>query len=112
MNFFQHSFKLIDKTRDGSITIKRYSPPTTPCDRLIQHNATNDDVRAGLIQCRAKLDPVRLLHSIREVQSALVAVTAPVVRETPSGESLSKFLAKLRRLWRQGEAWPIHAARI
>ena len=95
MNFFQPSFKLIDKTRDGSTTVKRYSPPTTPCDRLIQHDATNDDMRAALVQYRARLDPVLLLHTIREAQSALVAATSPEVRETPSGESLSKFLAKL-----------------
>ena len=34
------------------------------------------------------------------------------MRETPSGESLSKFLAKLPRLWRQGEVRPTHAARV
>ena len=112
VNFFQPSFKLIDKTRDGSTTVKRYSPPTTPCDRLIQHDATNDDMRAALIQYRARLDPVLLLHTIREAQSALVAATSPEVRETPSGESLSKFLAKLPRLWRQGEVRPTHAARV
>ena len=112
VNFFQPSFKLIDKTRDGSTTVKRYSPPTTPCDRLIQHDATSDDMRAELIQYRARLDPVLLLHSIREAQSALVAAAAPEVRETPSGESLSKFLAKLPRLWRHGEVRPTHAARV
>ena len=45
VNFFQPSFKLIDKTRDGATTVKRYSPPTTPCDRLIQHDATSDEMR-------------------------------------------------------------------
>ncbi len=109
VNFFQPSFKLIDKTRDGSTTVKRYSPPTTPCDRLIQHDATSNEMRAALIQYRARLDPVLLLHTIRE---ALVAATAPEVRETPSGESLSKFLAKLPRLWRQGEVRPTHAVRV
>ena len=49
-----------------------------------------------------------LLHTIREAQSALVAATAPEVRETPQGESVSK----LPRLWRQGEVRPIHAARV
>ena len=53
-----------------------------------------------------------MLHTIREAQSALVAATSPGVRETPSGESLSKFLAKLPRLWRQGEVRPTHAARV
>ena len=83
VNFFQPSFKLVDKTREGSATIKRYSPPTTPCDRLIQHDATGDEMRAALIQYRAGLDPVLLLHTIREAQSALVAATSPEVRETP-----------------------------
>ena len=33
------------------------------------------------------------------------------MRETPSVESLSNFLAKLPRLWRQGEVRPTHAVR-
>lgn len=32
VNVFQPSFKLTDKTRNGSINVKRYSPPTTLCD--------------------------------------------------------------------------------
>ena len=46
VNFFQPSFKLIDKTRDGATTVKRYSQPTTPCDRLIQHEATGEEMTA------------------------------------------------------------------
>ena len=45
VNFFQPSFKLIDKTRDGATTVKHYSQPTTPCDRLIQHDATRDEMK-------------------------------------------------------------------
>ena len=112
VNFFQPSFKLIDKTRDGATTVKRYSQPTTPCDRLIQHDETNDKMRAALKEYRSRLDPVLLLHTIREAQSALVAATSPEVRETPTGESLEHFLAKLPRLWRQGEVRPTHAARV
>ena len=37
------------------------------------------------MQYRARLDPVLLLHTIREAQSALVAATSPEVRETPQG---------------------------
>ena len=112
VNFFQPSFKLIDKTRDGATTVKHYSQPTTPCDRLIQHDATSDEVKDALKEYRAKLDPVLLLHTIREAQSALVAAASPEVRETPSGESLEYFLAKLPRLWRQGEVRPTHAAKV
>ena len=83
VNFFQPSFKLIDKTRDGATTVKHYSQPTTPCDRLIQHDATRDEMKDALKEYRARLDPVLLLHTIREAQSALVAATAPEVRETP-----------------------------
>ena len=79
---------------------------------MIQHDETSDEMRAALTEYRARLDPVLLLHTIREAQSALVAATAPEVRETPSGESLSKFLGKLPRLWRQGEVRPTHAARV
>ena len=112
VNFFQPSFKLIDKTRYGSTTLKHYSQPATPCDRLSQHDATGADLKASLEEYRAGLDPVLLLHTIREAQSALVATTSPEVRETPAGESLERFLAKLPNLWRQGETRPTHAARV
>ena len=112
VNFFQPSFKLIDKTRGGATTVKRYSQPSTPCDRLIGHDAIGDDARAVLREYRAMLDPVLLLHTIREAQSALVAAMSPEVRETPSGESLERFLAKMPRLWRQGEVRPTHAVRV
>ncbi len=112
VNFFQPSFKLIEKIRDGATTVKRYSPPATPCDRLIGHDATGDELKAELNEYRSGLDPVLLLHSIREAQSALVATTAPNVRETPSGESLERFLAKLLRLWRQGEVRPTHVVKV
>ena len=107
VNFFQPSFKLIDKTRDGATTVKHYSQPTTPCDRLIQHDATSYEMKDALKEYRARLDPVLLLHTIREAQSALVAATDPEVRETPTGESLSRFLAKSPRLCRQGEVRPL-----
>src|SRR6195256_3178338 len=34
VNFFQPSFKLRSKTRDGARVRKKYHPPATPCDRL------------------------------------------------------------------------------
>ena len=112
VNFFQPAFRLIDKTRDGATTVKHCSQPTTPCDRLIQHEATSDEVKDVLKEYRARLDPVLLLHTIRGSPVALVAATAPEVRETPPGESLSRFLAKSPRLCRQGEVRPTHAARV
>ena len=112
VNFLQPSFKLIEKTRDGSTTVKRYSQPATPCDRLIQHDAAGAELESLLNEYRAGLDPVLLLHTIRGAQSALVAATSPGVRETPAGESLERFLAKLPSLWPQGEVRPTHASRV
>ena len=106
VNHFQPSFKLLEKTRDGATVVKRYSPPATPCDRLMQHDTVNEETKEALRQRRAMLDPVALLHTVREAQSALMAVSSPQLRETPQGESLERFLARLPSLWRQGEARP------
>ena len=35
VNFFQPSFKLAEKSRDGAVVKKRYHPPATPCQRLL-----------------------------------------------------------------------------
>ena len=110
--FFQPSFKLIDKIRDGAITVKGYSQPTAPCDRLIQHDATGDKVKAPLGEYRAGLDTVAFLHTIREAQPALVAATGPEIRETPASASRGRFLAKLPSMWRKGDAHPTQAARV
>ena len=112
VNYFQPSFKLVEKTRDGASVVKRYSPPATPCDRLMQHDTVSARLMAKLSEFRAGLDPVALLHTIREAQSAPVAVTSPDFSETLHGESLDRFLAGLPSLWRQGEARPTHTARV
>ena len=103
VNYFQPSFKLIEKTRNGSVVTKRYSSPATPCERVIQHEAVGAETGAILNERRARLDPVALLHSIRETQSALASIVSPEVRPTPRGESLERFLARLPDRWRQDE---------
>ena len=112
VNYFQPSFKLVEKTRHGSRVVKRYSPPATPCDRLMQHDAVSVEMKTALSEYRVKLDPVALLHAIREAQSALAAVTSPEIRPTPSGESLEQFLAKLPDLWRQDAAHTSRERRV
>ena len=42
-------------------------------------------MRAALMEYRARLDPVLLLHTIREAQSALVAATSPEVAGNAAG---------------------------
>src|SRR6185437_2226875 len=41
VNFFQPSFKLASKTRDGALVRKRYHLPATPCQRLLSDPRTN-----------------------------------------------------------------------
>ena len=106
VNYFQPSFKLLEKMRDGAKTIKRYSPPATPCDRLMQYDTIAARTKEALQVYRSGLDPVALLRSIREAQSALAVISSPELQETVSGESLDRFLARLPSLWQQGEARP------
>ena len=101
VNYFQPSFKLMEKNRHGSAVIKRYSPPATPCDRVIRHEAVSAEAKAALNERRAALDPVALLHAIREAQSALAAIVSRELRPTPRGESLERFLARLPDRWRE-----------
>ncbi|SDF32344.1 hypothetical protein SAMN05216337_105140 [Bradyrhizobium brasilense] len=65
VNFFQPSFKLIAKQRDGARARKTYSAPTTPHQRLAADARTPDAVRAQLQEIYAALDPVALLRDIR-----------------------------------------------
>ena len=99
VNYFQPSFKLVAKTRNGSTVTKRYSPPATPCDRVIRHEAVNPEAKALLARHRATLDPVPLLHTIREAQSAPASIVSPETRPTPWGESMERFLARLPDRW-------------
>ena len=47
VNFFQPSFKLAEKSRDGAVVRKRYHPPATPCQRLLADARVSEDVRDG-----------------------------------------------------------------
>jgi hypothetical protein len=108
VNYFQPSFKLKSKTRDGSKVHKQYHKPATPCDRLLAHASVPSAVKESL-ECEfAALDPLELLHQIREGQAALAALSSGDLSQGPQRESLEAFLAKLPELWRQGEARPTH----
>ena len=112
VNYFQPSFKLRDKSRDGFKVKRTYEPPATPCDRLLKHPAVDDQMKEKLqLQCK-QLDPVKLLHRIRQGQSALAALTSTdPVTQGPGRESLEQFLSQLPRLWRDGEVRPTHRSK-
>jgi hypothetical protein len=111
VNYFQPSFKLKSKTREGAKVKKLYHKPATPCDQFLAHAsasaAAKDSLRAEL----ARLDPLDLLHRIREGQSALAALGSGELGHGPERESLAEFLAKLPESWRAGEVRPTHRSK-
>jgi len=109
VNYFQPSFKLREKMRQGGKPKRVYYKPATPCARLLEHPEVNDKVKE-ILQCqRRQLDPVRLLHRIRESQAALAALVSPDRPiEGPGRKTLNQFLSQLPRLWRSGEIRPTH----
>jgi hypothetical protein len=71
VNFFQPSFKLKEKHRDGAKVIKRYHRPATPCQRLLADPRTPEETRRQLTALSLTLDPVLLLRDIRLAQERL-----------------------------------------
>lgn len=109
VNFFQPSFKLAEKVRDGAKVTKRYHPPATPYQRLLADPRTSDEVRSRVSALHATLDPVRLLSEIRVAQQQLVEIAdRPVTGEAsaPSAPTLAQFLLGLRTSWQEGEVRP------
>jgi hypothetical protein len=112
VNYFQPSFKLLEKSRAGAKVIKRYDRPATPCDRLLAHPLVDNQIKEVLQHQRARLDPIELLHRIRETQAALAGLADPPLASGPHNEGLEAFLSRLPSLWRLGEARPTHARRF
>ncbi len=108
VNYYQPSFKLRSKTREGAKVKKHYYPPATPCARLLAHAAVTKSAKEKLQIERERLDPLELLHRIREAQAAVAALGSGANGSGPGRESLEQFLAKLPDLWREGEARPTH----
>ena len=114
VNFFQPSFKLAAKSRDGAQVRKRYHPPATPCERLLADPRTTEEVRRHVNELRATLDPVRLLQQIRAAQQQLVDIAdRPALGETakPTSPTLEQFLSGLRTAWKEGEVRPTNVAK-
>ncbi len=108
VNYFQPSFKLRERIRVGAKVKKSYHPPATPCDRLLAHAGVEETVKTALRTQRDQLDPVELLHRIRQGQAALAALSTGEPSAGPDRKSLDQFLASLPELWREGEARPTH----
>lgn len=107
VNFFQPSFKLAEKQRDGARVIKRHHAPATPCQRLLADPRTAEAVRDRLVAMLAELDPVRLLHDIRRAQERLAEIADIAPQDAPKvNDALDQFLMGLRTAWREGGIRP------
>lgn len=109
VNFFQPSFKLAEKQRNGAHVIKRYHRPATPYQRLIADPRTPEEGRQQLSVAQNELDPVRLLREMRELQGRLVEIADKPSKHEGSSRpetSLEEFLAGLRTAWKEGEVRP------
>jgi hypothetical protein len=107
VNFFQPSFKLAGKQRDGAMVRRRYYPPLTPCQRLLASPRVEEGVKTQLRQQFAALDPVALLKTIRDTQQELGAVSdgnsQPAAR---ASDDLRAFLDGLRSAWQSVDRPP------
>src|ERR1700733_995078 len=70
-NFFQPSFKLKDKRREGAKVIKRYHVPATPYARALAHPKLSMAVKRRLREIYRTLDPVALLAEMRDAKAEL-----------------------------------------
>jgi hypothetical protein len=113
VNFFQPSFKLISKTRDGAKVTRKYHLPATPCERLLAREDVSDECKEQLRRTLASLDPVRLLSEIREAQRTLAQLEVGVANAgaAQANRDLSGFVASLSTVWRDGEVRPTHRKR-
>jgi hypothetical protein len=71
VNFFQPSFKLKEKRREGAKVIKRYHAPPTPYERALAHPKVTAAVKKRLRDQYRSLDPIALLAEIRATQEEL-----------------------------------------
>jgi hypothetical protein len=107
INFFQPSFKLKSKTREGARVHKKYESPETPYRRLLLRDDVSPETKQSLKRQMEPLDPVSLLKNIREAQETLMALSQDRTPETIAPD-VSTFVTNLATAWRTGEVRPTH----
>ena len=110
VNFFQPSFKLKSKVRNGAKVTKKYHVPATPYERLLASDRVTDQCKDQLRQVFSTLDPVELLNRIREAQRNLARheVGSGNGKAAETSQELSRFVESLSTAWRDGEVRATH----
>jgi len=112
INFLQPSFKIREKKRVGAKVKKIYFKPATPVERLLNNPGIKTSIKKRLKMKQQELDPINILHKIRDQQAALSALASPNDPQDIHGKtSLEDFLSKLPQLWKSGNPNPIHKKR-
>ena len=65
-NFFCPNLKLLSKTRKGAKTVRKYSPPQTPYQRLLESAHLSQDQKQKLQAQFQKLNPLQLKKRIEQ----------------------------------------------
>ena len=110
VNFFQPSFKLKSKIREGAKVKKKYYLPATPYERLLANDRVTTECKEQLRHTFSTLDPVQLLNQIRECQRNLVRqeVGSGSEKGTETSQNLNQFIENLATAWHDGEIRPTH----
>jgi hypothetical protein len=114
VNFFQPSFKLKSKTRQGARVVKRYHTPATPYERFLASDQISAAAKEPWRACYEALDPIRLLEQIRKAQGRLAALTSgsPPSHANSTAPPPNDFLSALRTAWQEGEVRPTHRKKV
>jgi hypothetical protein len=111
INYFQPSFKLKSKKRDGARVAKKYYSPATPYARLMDSRQVSDAIKTKLKTECDTLDPVTLLRDIRAAQQELHELVARATAQTNTVATpvdVQTFLSSLATAWKSGEVRPTH----
>ena len=115
VNYFQPSFKLKSKHRQGAHVQKKYHSPQTPCERLLAREDVDDQSKKALRLQLSTLDPVKLLKLIRQSQEKLADLSNSTNCEsegTSETVDLTDFMKSLSQAWKVGEVRPTHREKV
>lgn len=107
INFFQPSFKLKSKYREGARVHKQYELPDTPYRRLLAREDVPVETKEVLQRQMETLDPVMLLKHIRDAQDTVMALSQNRTPEVVAPD-VAGFVKSLATAWRAGEVRPTH----
>jgi hypothetical protein len=83
VNFFQPSFKLKEKRREGAKVIKRYHPPATPYERALAHLKFARAIKRGLATAADKASPADPLAFARSLGTTATTTEVRATHRRP-----------------------------